>query len=1077
MNTPSTNPYVGPRTFQKNEGHLFFGRDRETRDLLSLVSAEKLVLFYAQSGAGKSSLINTRLMPSLEAKNYEVLRIGRIGGEDSPDIQINNIYVFNLLRSLIQRDVPPEILDKLNLSEFLAGLERKKNDGEAEYIYEATLSGDPEKARKRRVLIIDQFEEIFSTHPEAWSKREDFFDQVAQALGNDSYLWVVLVMREDYIAALDPYAPLMPGGLRTRYYMQRLSQEAAIRAVRGPVENRRPYEEGVAEKLVRDLARIKLPKQDQAQASSVDLEDSQEQEETENFPTGQYVEPVQLQVVCYNLWENLPPGGTSITKENLQQVGDVDEALGRYFDVRIAGVAQSKGVKERLLRDWIEDKLIAPGGFRGMVMQDTSQESDDIRDDVIQALQSDLVRAENRGGTIWYELTHDRLVGPILASNKRWFEQNLSPLQRQATLWHDQKKNESWLLRNPALAEVEEWADKNPDELGEREKEFLSACRKQQAQLEAEEKAQVLSARRMRTFLAVVTLLALFAALAAVFGFVQTGRAEQNAKAANVARVTAQADKATAQVASTLAVKGQINAEVANETAQAASTLAVDQANKALAVNLAAQADFLKNDNYPVALLLGVEAYKHDDRNLQTSTTLFRLLQFTPYKQELAFDGPVSTVAISPDGGKIAVGSQDKISLFDAALNLLDTISEPIGVVYSLAFHQYEEGLVLAAGGCDPDGCAENRGQLSIWSITDGRVSLIRQETAHRGLVKTLSFSADGKLLASGSYDTTILLWDMSDPENPRRLGKGEPLVSHLSFVTSLAFSPDGRTLISAGDDRNLFIWDISNPARAFARRNVSKAHNAPINAIAFSPDGETLASASDDNSIILWDWNAKARTLKKGIQLKGHTGYVKSIAFHQVGDQTILASAGFDNKIILWDLSTSEQGKQWGSPLNVHTSPINTIAFGTTESVDQAQPYLVSGSSDRTVVVWDLSKRRPLSNTLEAAAEPPQLEPSSGEYSVSALGQLVEVKDRTGQIFLRLSGFDSPVAYAGFEGPYLLTGYQDPLKRHWLTRWSINPQDWVALACQAVGRNLTPEEWKQYLPNEGYRETCEGNS
>ena len=59
MNTPSTNPYVGPRTFQKNEGHLFFGRDRETRDLLSLVSAEKLVLFYAQSGAGKSSLINT----------------------------------------------------------------------------------------------------------------------------------------------------------------------------------------------------------------------------------------------------------------------------------------------------------------------------------------------------------------------------------------------------------------------------------------------------------------------------------------------------------------------------------------------------------------------------------------------------------------------------------------------------------------------------------------------------------------------------------------------------------------------------------------------------------------------------------------------------------------------------------------------------------------------------------------------------------------------------------------------------------------------------------------------------------
>ena len=78
-----------------------------------------------------------------------------------------------------------------------------------------------------------------------------------------------------------------------------------------------------------------------------------------------------------------------------------------------------------------------------MVLQDTSRKSGGLQDDVIRALQSDLVRAENRGGTIWYELTHDRLVSPILNSNKKWFDENLSPLQRQATLWHDQDKNES----------------------------------------------------------------------------------------------------------------------------------------------------------------------------------------------------------------------------------------------------------------------------------------------------------------------------------------------------------------------------------------------------------------------------------------------------------------------------------------------------------------------------------------------------------------------------------------------------------------------------------------------------------
>lgn len=54
------NSYIGPRTFQRNEGHLFFGREREARDLIALVASEHLVVFYAQSGAGKSSIVNTR---------------------------------------------------------------------------------------------------------------------------------------------------------------------------------------------------------------------------------------------------------------------------------------------------------------------------------------------------------------------------------------------------------------------------------------------------------------------------------------------------------------------------------------------------------------------------------------------------------------------------------------------------------------------------------------------------------------------------------------------------------------------------------------------------------------------------------------------------------------------------------------------------------------------------------------------------------------------------------------------------------------------------------------------------------
>ncbi|HXQ37934.1 MAG TPA: hypothetical protein VN843_28260, partial [Anaerolineales bacterium] len=215
------NPYVGPRTFQKEEGDLFFGRDREARDLSALTATEKLVLFYAQSGAGKSSILNTRLIPELEDEFYEVLPKGRVSGELHEGMKVNNIYIYNLIRSLIGHKIDdPNSIASLTLSEFLGRL----NEDEQGYFYDASLKaplrGNSEVKPWKRALIIDQFEEIFTTSIDAWETRADFFRQLGKAMEDDPYLWVVLTMRDDYIAALDPYAYHMPGGLRVRYYMQ-----------------------------------------------------------------------------------------------------------------------------------------------------------------------------------------------------------------------------------------------------------------------------------------------------------------------------------------------------------------------------------------------------------------------------------------------------------------------------------------------------------------------------------------------------------------------------------------------------------------------------------------------------------------------------------------------------------------------------------------------------------------------------------------------------------------------------------------------------------------------------------------
>ena len=122
-NLAAVNPYVGPRSFAYADRLFFFGREREARDLLGRVLSERLLLFYAQSGAGKSSLLYTRLIPQLEEeKGFAVLPVARVSGElPAGVVQVDNIYLFNLMLSIDEGDDPAR-LAHVTLCDFLAGL-------------------------------------------------------------------------------------------------------------------------------------------------------------------------------------------------------------------------------------------------------------------------------------------------------------------------------------------------------------------------------------------------------------------------------------------------------------------------------------------------------------------------------------------------------------------------------------------------------------------------------------------------------------------------------------------------------------------------------------------------------------------------------------------------------------------------------------------------------------------------------------------------------------------------------------------------------------------------------------------
>ncbi len=936
------NPFVGPRSIRR--GEKIYGRDVEIGDLRDLLIADRIVLMYSPSGAGKTSLIDAGLRPELERRDFAVLptiRVGHLdmvdgGGAPAEGGGVGNRYLLSALFSLdgarpAEERVDPAALARMGFAEYLA-------------LFPTGDDLDP-------CLVFDQFEELLTLDPTDHDQKVEFVAEVGKAL-RDRRWSALFSMREDFVTQLDDFVRYVPTRLRTRYRLDLLDAGAAtVAAQRAVADAGADFTDVAAQRLIDDLRQVRVQRGDSV------VEE-----------LGRYVEPVQLQVVCRRMWDGLSAGASSIELADVEALGSVDDALATFYEELVAGVAEATGVSERAIRQWIDNELITEHGFRTQTLSGPG----DAGHDVLRRLEdAHLTRAESRRGAIWYELAHDRLVEPIRASNAAWEAQHLSNLQLKADEWGRRERSSGLLIGGEVLVEADDWAAANPDELNDIDREFLEACH------EREQRAAALRRSSRRNLVLAVAAIVLFAvaAIGLVAAVRAQGRAEDALREATASKLsTSSRFLQESNPALALAVAAESTALIEPSTPE--SIRALVSARATFDERWSPYGDPFEFDRGVVGLSLGpdgdVVVGEYTSVHLGDQAAAGAVFVGREESPANVYD-----TSLSPDGRWLATSSQDgTVTLWERAGSAFDAVhvldhappGEPAGrLIHAVAFDPTSERVVSG----------DDEGRVWLWDLAASPPTptvLDRGSLGVPGDVFDVAFSDDGRVLVSAEGDRQnpdgdrtdddaggqVVLWDVASGSAVRRLlapaagvddeaaltaayvaafhptsgalvvgyadgtmwhwsdleGRDPspvPLVGHNRAVRGLAFDPAGDLLATSSTDRTIIVWSAEDAdAGRWAPIGVPLTdHSEWVSGVAFSADGSRLYSSSGDGTVRTWATTAVDLAPELvhndcGPRGPNDTCFLTSVVYNR--DGTLLASAGFDGAIRLWDPSTHER-------------------------------------------------------------------------------------------------------------------------------------------------------------------------
>jgi WD40 repeat protein/transcriptional regulator with XRE-family HTH domain len=975
-------PYRGLAAFEEQDAALFFGREAATGQVLDRMSRHLagagLLGVSGVSGAGKSSLLRAGVLPRIRADGLAA----------APGAALWPCVVFTPTHApLDELALRVAVLAGTDASAVRRGLDTSP-EGFALPARQAALARPPEPAgdgdgpaaergqpspQRRLLLVVDQFEELFTQCPDEGQRRAFITALHAAATtghGPDQTpaALVVLGVRADFEARCADY-PQLAGAVQDRYLVTAMTGRQMRLAITEPAKMAGSgVDDGLVEVL---LAEVRTGQPGTFGAGMLPLL-SHALDQTWRSRAGQV-----LTLADYERTGGIDGAVAASAQRAYDGLTAVQQTAARQVFTRLTATsAEGVDSADRVTRaELTEGKSPAEARDMEAVLEAFAAERLlTLAADTVEISHEALLTAWPLLRDTWLADTHaDRIVR--------------SRLRTTAAEWARQSRDRSYLYTGSLLAAATDTATRigaDPTRhppLSQTERDFLRAS----------SHAHRRSVRRRQAVIAGLLALTLVAVTAAGIAAHNAATAAHNAASARHQHAIALSRQLAAE---SLNIDGT-NRVTARRLAVAAwAVFPTSQAKSAITTLLAEQQQqgMLPADPYTVYEVAFIPSGK-----LLASADSDGTVRLWDPATGRAVGAPLHAtarhgvygVAFSPDGKLLAsAGGDGTVRLWDPATRHLVATLHASGRttarygVRAVAFSH--NGKLLASAGAD--------GTVRLWNPATGQpVGAPLHASAQWG-VFGVAFSPSGRLLASAGGDGTVRLWN---PATGRPVGKTiQTSIGPIGGHGAVAFSPDGKLLAISSGDGTVQLWNPATGRPAGPPHQTGAVYG--VYGLAFSPDGKLLASADADGTVRLWD-PATGQPVGAPLLAGNFFNSVYGVAFSP--DGKLLATGDGDGTVRLWDPAT---GRPKGAPLptgSFSVAGVEWLAFSPNGKL------LASADGDSPLRLWNPATGRP-GKTLNVSAR-------LGAYGVafSPDGKLLATGDGDGTVQLWNPATGRPVA------------------------------------------------------------------